>query len=69
MFISFHTNEQRGKQMYGYDEKKKAEIRKYLADNGMTHKTMFTMRELEQIAKAVNLDTITLMFYLRYCGT
>lgn len=55
--------------MYGYDEKKKAEIRKYLADNGMTHKTMFTMRELEQIAKAVNLDTITLMFYLRYCGT
>lgn len=54
--------------MYGYDEKKKAEIKAYLKAHGMSKRSSFTMREIEQIAKAVSLDTITTMFYLRYCG-
>lgn len=37
--------------MYGYDENKKAEIKAYLKAHGMSKRSSFTMREIEQIAR------------------
>ena len=41
-------------------------LENYLREHGMSEQDMFTMKELEDMAKLVKADVIDIMFYLRY---